>query len=273
VRLPTEYTSFIGREDELKTIDELLRLSRLLTLTGPGGSGKSRLAVRSGGRLAGQYADGVWLIQLASVTRPELVLPAIASALLVRDEPGSQLLDSIISRFTGRTALLIVDNCEHLQDAAGDVIAAVLSTCPAVRILATSQSRLRVGGEASWPVPPLTVPAPAERDPASASQAESVALFCDRAALARPGFGLTRANAAAVGEICRRLDGIPLAIELAAARVNALTVGQLSARLDDRFWKVRGYAGPGRRWLDAALAAAGPAAEPRLRAAALDGAG
>jgi predicted ATPase/DNA-binding SARP family transcriptional activator/Flp pilus assembly protein TadD len=255
-RLPAESTSFIGREDELSTMGELLGLSRMLTLTGPGGSGKSRLALRSGARLAERHPDGVWLIQLAPVTRPELVMPAVAAALYVREEPGRQLLDSVTARFLDRTALLIVDNCEHVLDAAAAVIAAVLSACPAVRILATSQSRLHVGGEASWPVPPLTLPGADERDPASALQAESVRLFCDRAALARPGFRLTADNAAAVSEICRRLDGIPLAVELAAARVSVLTAGQLSARLDDRFRVLTGGSRTGlprHRTLEAAL--------------------
>jgi predicted ATPase/DNA-binding SARP family transcriptional activator/Tfp pilus assembly protein PilF len=233
--LPTETTSFVGREAELDTIDELLRLARLLTLTGPGGSGKSRLALRSGTQAAGQYADGVWLVELAPVSRPGLVVPAVALALSAKEEPGRTLLDSIIARLRDSQALLIVDNCEHVIDAAADMTAKLLRSCSRLRILATSQTRLGVSGEASWPVPPLTVPGPDVRDPQAAAEAESVRLFCDRAALARPGFALTEQNTLAVSDICRQLDGIPLAIELAAARVSALTPAQLSARLDNRF--------------------------------------
>ena len=232
---PAETTTFVGREAELDTIGELLRLSRLATLTGPGGSGKSRLALRAGAQASGRYPGGVWLVELARVGRPSLVVPAAALALSAPEEAGRTLLDSITARLRNAEALLIVDNCEHVIDAAADMIAALLHACPRLRILATSQTRLDVPGEASWPVPPLTVPGPDARDVAAAAEAESVRLFCDRAALARPGFALTAGNAAAVSEVCRQLDGIPLAIELAAARLSALTVEQLSDRLGDRF--------------------------------------
>jgi predicted ATPase/DNA-binding SARP family transcriptional activator/Tfp pilus assembly protein PilF len=254
--LPTETTSFVGREAELETIDELLRLSRLLTLTGPGGSGKSRLALRSGALASGRYPGGVWLVQLAPISRPDLVVPAAAQALSAREEPGRTPLGSVIARLRDTDALLIVDNCEHVMDAAADMISELLRGCSRLRILATSQTRLGVPGEASWPVPPLTVPGPEAADPGTAAEAESVRLFCDRAALARPGFGLTAGNVAAVSDICRQLDGIPLAIELAAARVSALTVAQLSARLSDRFRLLTGgsrAALPRHRTLEAAI--------------------
>jgi predicted ATPase/DNA-binding SARP family transcriptional activator len=234
-RLPTESTSFVGREAELNTIAELLCLSRLVTLTGPGGSGKSRLALRAAAQAAGDYREGVWLVELASLVRPGLVVPAVALALSVREEPGRPLLDSVISRLQASAALLIMDNCEHVADAAAEMIAMLLRSCPQVRILATSQVRLNVSGEASWPVPPLTLPGPGSVDPGAAAAAESVRLFCDRAAFARPGFVLDAANAPAVSDVCRQLDGIPLAIELAAARVCALTPAQLAARLGNRF--------------------------------------
>ena len=233
--LPAETTSFVGRAAELTTIEDLLGLSRLVTLTGPGGSGKSRLALRAGRLAADRQPGGIWLVELAPVSHPELVVPAVAAALAVREEPGGGLLDAITARLADAAALLIVDNCEHLIDAAAGLIDALLSSCPRLRVLATSQTRLQLPGEATWPVPPLTVPGPAEADPEQIAAAESVRLFCDRAALARPGFELTTASAAAVSAICRRLDGIPLAIELAAARVSALTPAQLSARLDNRF--------------------------------------
>jgi non-specific serine/threonine protein kinase len=158
--LPTETSSVIGREAELDTIEQLLRLSRLVTLTGPGGCGKSRLALRSGARLSGEYADGVWLAQLAPLSRPELVLPALALIVSAREEPGQALLDSVIARVGNAEALLIADNCEHVIEAAADVIAVLLRGCPRLRVLATSQTRLGVPGEATWPVPPLTVPEP-----------------------------------------------------------------------------------------------------------------
>jgi len=233
--LPAETTSFIGRESELATIFELLGLSRLLTLTGPSGSGKTRLAIRAGAQLSGRFPDGVWLVELAAVTVPDLVTAVVASALGVREEPGRPLDATIAAHLGDRAALVIVDNCEHVLDETAGLVSLLLRHCPKLVILATSQSRLNVAGEATWPVPPLTVPPPAEEDPRALAEAESVRLLRDRAGLARPGFSLTADNAAAVREICRRLDGIPLALELAAARLGALTARQLAARLDDRF--------------------------------------
>jgi predicted ATPase/DNA-binding SARP family transcriptional activator len=234
-RLPAETTSFIGRESELATIHELLGLSRLLTLTGPSGSGKTRLAIRAGAQAAGRYPDGIWLAELAPVPGPDLVTAVVASALGIREEPGRPLADSIAAHLRDSEALLIIDNCEHVLDSAAELVGGLLRRCPALRVLATSQTRLNVAGEATWPVAPLTVPPPAEEDPLAIAEAESVRLFCDRAGLARPGFSLDAGNAGAVREICRRLDGIPLALELAAARLSALTARQLAARLDDRF--------------------------------------
>jgi len=254
--LPAETTSFIGRESELATIEELLGLSRLLTLTGPGGSGKTRLALKAGEQASGRYSGGVWLVELAPVAGPDLVTAAAASALGIREEPGRALADTIAAHLRTAEALLIFDNCEHLLDPAASLITALLRQCPSLRVLATSQSRLNVAGEATWPVPPLTLPPAAEQDPLVVAESESAKLFCDRARLARPGFSLAEGNAAAVSEICRRLDGIPLALELAAARVNALTAGQLAARLDDRFRLLSGGsrgALPRHRTLQAAI--------------------
>jgi predicted ATPase/DNA-binding SARP family transcriptional activator len=254
--LPAETTSFIGRESELATIEELLGLARLLTLTGPGGSGKTRLAIKAGEQAAGRYPGGVWLVELAPVAGPDLVAAVAASALGIREEPGKALADSIAAHLRTSEALLIIDNCEHLLDAAASLITVLLRQCPSLRVLATSQSKLNVTGEATWPVPPLTLPPPSERDPQLVAQAESARLFCDRAGLARPGFALGEGNAGAVSEICRRLDGIPLALELAAARLNALTAGQLAARLDDRFRVLAGGsrgALPRHRTLQAAI--------------------
>ncbi len=275
-RLPAQASSFIGRESELATIEQLLGLSRLLTLTGPGGSGKTRLALQAGQQAVGQqgvgqqgvgqqgvgqqgagrYPGGVWLAELAPVASPDLVASVVASALGIREEPGSPLADTIAAHLGDSESLLIIDNCEHMLDAAAGLITGLLRECPALRVLATSQSRLNVTGEATWPVPPLTLPPPDEQDPLVVARAESVALLCDRARLARPGFALDEANAGAVSEICRRLDGIPLALELAAARLGALTARQLAARLDDRFRVLSGgsRAGlPRHRTLQAAI--------------------
>jgi predicted ATPase/DNA-binding SARP family transcriptional activator len=254
--LPAETTSFIGRAAELATISELLGLSRLLTLTGPGGSGKTRLALRAAALAAASYPGGVALVELASVAGSDLVCAVAASAVSVREEPGRPLIDSIVACLRDSEALLVVDNCEHVIDAAAELIAVLLRNCPSLRILATSQSRLGLAGEASWPVPPLILPDRSARDLRCVAEAESVALFCDRAALARPGFRLTAENVAAVSEICRRLDGIPLALELAAARLNALSAGQIAARIDNRFALLAGAGRgglPRHRTLQAAL--------------------
>jgi hypothetical protein len=157
--LPAETTSFIGRESELATIYDLLGLSRLLTLTGPSGSGKTRRAIRAAAQESGRFPGGVWLVELAPVTSSELVTAAVASALGAREEPGQPLADTIAAHLRGGEALLIVDNCEHVLDAAAELIGGLLRRCPSLRVLATSQTRLNVAGEATWPVPPLTRPA------------------------------------------------------------------------------------------------------------------
>ena len=185
--LPADTTSFIGRESDLATIEELLGLSRLLTLTGPGGSGKTRLALRAAAQAAGRHPDGVWLVELAQLTGPELVEPLTATTLGVREQPGRTLTEAIIAWAVDRDLLLVLDNCEHVLDAVADLAAALLRGCPGLRILATSQSRLGLSGEATWPVPPLALPPPGELDLAAVGAAEAVRLFCDRAGLPGPG--------------------------------------------------------------------------------------
>ncbi len=239
-RLPAQTTSFIGREAELATIDELLALSRLVTLTGPSGSGKSRLALHAARQAQGKFPGGTWLIELAPVIQPDLVVFSVARALSVGETPSTALIDSIVAALADSDALLVLDNSEHLLEAVATFATTVLRACPGLHILATSQSKLNVPGEATWPVPPLTLPSAVESDQHAIAATESVRLFCDRARLARPGFALTPASALDVRDICRRLDGIPLAIELAAARVGALTASQLAARLDDRFGVLTG---------------------------------
>jgi non-specific serine/threonine protein kinase len=240
--LPHQLTSFVGRERELAEVAALLGGRRLLTLTGPGGGGKTRLALRAAAAALEQHPDGVWLAELGGLADPALVLQAVAEAAGVREEPGRPLLATLTDALRPERVLLVLDNCEHLVAACATLADALLRACPGVRVLATSRAPLGAGGEALYPVPPLGLP-PAEDGapgalapaPAQLAQAEAVRLFADRAADARPGFAVTAENAAAVAQICRRLDGLPLAVELAAARVRTLSVGDLAVLLEDRF--------------------------------------
>ncbi|RAY10910.1 AfsR family transcriptional regulator [Actinomadura craniellae] len=238
-------TSFVGREDEIDRIVGLLAETRLVTLTGPGGAGKTRLSLESVDRLAGRSPDGVHLVELAPLTDPAEVPYAALTALGLRDAPpvpaprgrsaeGPGPLARLAGALATRRALLLLDNCEHLVDAAADLADRLLAACPGVRILATSREPLAVPGEALWPVEPLPSP-PEGADAAAALRSPAVRLLADRAAAVQPGFAVTDANAAAVTAICRALDGMPLAIELAAARLRAFTPAQLAGRLDDRF--------------------------------------
>jgi non-specific serine/threonine protein kinase len=231
--LPAQLTSFVGRQREIVEVADLLRRARLLTLTGTGGCGKTRLALKVVGDLADAYLDGVWLVDLASLADPSLVVRAVASVFGVRDEPGQPLLDTLVVALGSRRLLLVLDNCEHLVGACVELVDRLVQDCSKLRILATSRQPLGVPGETVWRVPSLPVPAPEETVPIERYAA--VQLFVERALAARPGFGLSRHNAPAVAEICRRVDGIPLAIELAAARVRVLSVEQIAQRLDDRF--------------------------------------
>jgi predicted ATPase/DNA-binding SARP family transcriptional activator len=268
--LPGQLTTFVGRRDELAQVADRLRGARLLTLTGPGGCGKTRLALQVGSaELAardGAYPDGVWLVELAALAEPSLVAPAIASALAVQGAAGRPTRETLVAWLSRRRLLLILDNCEHLSGACAEVVATVLSACPGVRVLATSRTALGVPGELLWRVPPLSSPDP-RRPPTVAALAvyDAPALFLERARLGRSGFELTPANAATVLALCDRLDGLPLAIELAAARLRVLTVEQIAERLADRFALLTGgsAAGPPRQrtlratveWSDALLAA------------------
>jgi non-specific serine/threonine protein kinase len=219
-------------------VGRLLGTARLVTLTGAGGCGKSRLSFQVARNLLESYPDGAWLVELAPLSDPALVPQRVAAVLGVREEPGRTLLETLRESIGARTLLILLDNCEHLTAACGALAAELIGACPGVRILATSREALGVPGEALWRVPPLHVPdlkGPVPLARREIGQFESVRLFAERAAAVAPAFSLTDQNAETVAQICARLDGIPLAIELAAARVKVLPVGQILSRLEDRF--------------------------------------
>jgi non-specific serine/threonine protein kinase len=234
--LPIQVTSFVGRERELAEVRQLLTTTHLLTLTGAGGCGKTRLALQVAAGLLDAYPDGVWLVDLAPLNDPALVPQAVALALGIREAPDQPLLTTLAEALRARHLLLLLDNCEHLLDACASLTTTLLQTCGEVRILATSREMLGVRGEAVWRVPSLAFPE-FEISPSleEVRQNEAVRLFVDRARAVAPGFAVTQENAPALTQVCRRLDGIPLAIELAAARTRVLSVEQIVARLDDRF--------------------------------------
>ena len=236
--LPYQVNTFIGREAEMTKIRELLRGTRLLTLSGAGGVGKTRLALQTAAEMLYEYPDGVWLVELASLSDGALVLQALATALDVREEPGRALSETIASHLRGQRALIVLDNCEHLVDASTEMAEGMIRQCQDLKILATSREALRADGETVWRVPSLSVPhhTPGlEPRPEQLRQHAAVRLFIDRATKADPGFAMTIENAPAVAEICWRLDGIPLAVELAAARGRTFTPQQIVERLDQRF--------------------------------------
>jgi predicted ATPase/class 3 adenylate cyclase len=234
--LPQQVTTFIGRDREMETIHGMIERSRLVTLTGSGGCGKSRMALQIAADALERFPDGVWLIELAALSDPHLVVHAAASALGVVDDPGKPILTSLADFLQEREILIVLDNCEHLLDACAQMTHVVLRSAPKVRFLASSREPLAIEGEASFRVPSLSSPDP-RRDltPERLYPYESVRLFLDRAVLQRSDFTLQKENAAAVAAVCHRLDGIPLALELAAARVRSMPVEQIEQRLDQRF--------------------------------------
>lgn len=227
-------SSFVGRDDELDDLDKLLAMPGLVTIVGPGGVGKTRLAVETGRRLLHRYRDGVWFVELAPVGDPALVPNAAAAVVGVREESGRTMTDALASALATREALVVLDNCEHVIDAAATLADAILAASETVTVLATSREPLRVEGEVVWRAPSLPVPPPGALGAEEALAYDSVRLFSDRAQ-DQGRFAIDFGNAAAVGEVCRRLDGIPLALELAAARLGALTAGEILAGLDDGF--------------------------------------
>jgi predicted ATPase/transcriptional regulator with XRE-family HTH domain len=234
--LPAPLTTFIGREEELGAVTELVGTQRLVTLTGPGGVGKTRLALRVAKETLGQFPAGVWLVELADVADAALVAQEVAGGLGLRDTPGRPALESLTRFLRDRELLLVLDNCEHLLEACAPLVHTLLRACPGLALLATSREPLGVEGEAVFQMPSLAWPAwdqSASLEHVTAFA--SVRLFTDRARLVRPEYQLAARDAAAVANICRRVDGIPLAIEMAAARVNTLSIEQLAGRLDDAF--------------------------------------
>ncbi len=243
--LPPQLTSFVGREGELAELQALARAHRLVTVIGTGGTGKTRLMIRAATQMLAERPDGIWMVEFAPISDPELVTLAIARGLGIRDDPGRPLIETLTDFLRTKSLLLLLDNCEHLIGAVADAAERILAAAPTVSILASSREALGIAGERVFQVPSLGLPDPphgsdehgqaVERWLGEARAAEAVRLFVDRATAALPSFSLTASEMPAVVEICRRLDGIPLAIELAAARVPLLSVDEIAQRLGDRF--------------------------------------
>lgn len=239
--LPVQLTSFIGRERELSEVKRLLGSTRLLTLTGTGGTGKTRLSLQVAAELLEQFHDGVWFVEFATISDPALVIETVAAAIDVRQEVERPLVATLTSFFRNKHLLLIFDNCEHVVAACARLAESLLRSCPQLRLLASSREPLGIAGETAWPLPPLSLPDHWREITAGPdaierlTQYEAVRLFIDRATIARPAFQLTNDNVHLVAQICWRLDGIALAIELAAARIRVLTLQQIVDRIDDRF--------------------------------------
>lgn len=239
--LPLQVTSFIGREEDIAQVRRLLLTARLLTLLGPGGIGKTRLALQSAADILECFRDGAWLVELAALTDPGLVPQMVAQALGVREESGLPLMTTLAAHMKSRQLLLILDNCEHMAAACAELVDKLLRSAPDLRIVATSREPLRVEGEHSYSLLPLAVPDSAARlDPGGAASSPAVQLFVDRVRQQQPSFKVNERNVEAVVEICRRLDGIPLALELAAPRIRTLSVDEIAKRLDDRFHLLTG---------------------------------
>jgi predicted ATPase/class 3 adenylate cyclase len=234
--LPTQLTTFVGRETEAAEVIRLLAASRLTTLTGSGGCGKSRLSIHVAQQVLAEFPHGVWLVELAPLTDPALIPQTVVAVLGLMDDGRLPALELLTGFLRSRTLLLVLDNCEHVIEACAQLGEALLRACPKLRILASSREALGVAGEAPYRVPSLAVPdAKHLPSPEKLASLDAVRLFVERAATARAGFALSAQNAAAVAQICQRLDGIPLAIELAASRARMLSVEQIATRLDDRF--------------------------------------
>jgi non-specific serine/threonine protein kinase len=239
--LPAPLTSFVGRVEEGAQVRDLLRTNRLLTLIGTGGCGKTRLALQVASEILEQYVDGIWLVELATLTSPSLLSQRVALTLGLREESGRSFTEILAEFLKSRSVLLVLDNCEHLIDASAELSDLLLRSCPRLKILATSREPLEMAGEATWRVPSLRVPTSGvtlqsdEHLSATLCQYDAIKLFIDRASVAQSHFVVNGQNASAIIEVCRHLDGLPLAIELAAAQVRTLTMDQILDGLGDRF--------------------------------------
>ncbi len=234
--LPIHLTSFIGREREMAEVKRLLATTRLLTITGAGGAGKTRLALQVAAELLEVFTDGVWLADLSSLSHPDLVPQTVGSALGLREQPGRQLVETLSDLLRPKSLLLLLDNCEHLLVACAQLVHSLLRACPNLRILATSRERLGIAGETAWRLPSLSLPDPQRLPPLERlTEYEAVRLFVERAAAVLPSFAATTQNAQYIGQVCHQLDGMPLAVELAAARVSAVSPEQIAKRLGERF--------------------------------------
>jgi predicted ATPase/class 3 adenylate cyclase len=234
--LPQQVTSFVGRERVLAEAKKALAATRLLTLTGVGGLGKTRLSLQIAADVIDDYPDGVWLVELAAVADPQIVPQAVASVLGVKEEPARSVLDALVAHAKDRRLLILLDNCEHVVDACARLAERLLAGTTALEIVASSREPLRIAGETVYALPPLTLPAAAASVGVdTVLQSEAARLFVERAQSVKPAFAVTAQDAPALADICRRLDGIPLAIELAAARTGTLPLQAIAARLTDRF--------------------------------------
>jgi predicted ATPase len=239
--LPAEVTSFVGRRRELGEIRNKLATARLVSLVGPGGVGKTRLALRAAANLGRGFADGAWVVELAEVRDGALLPSAVVTGLDLRDQAATKPLQIVIAYLQDKQLLLLLDNCEHLIGPAAELVADVLHAAPNVRVVTTSREPLQLPGEHVIAVPPLELPDANGSEPFErVRQNDAVALFSERAAAASGTFGLTASNQSGVVRLCRRLDGVPLAIELAAVRTRVLTVDQIVDRLSDRFGLLTG---------------------------------
>ncbi|MDP6514815.1 MAG: protein kinase [SAR202 cluster bacterium] len=241
--LPSRLTSFIGREQQIKEVRDLLSTARLVTLAGAGGCGKTRLSLQVASMALDEYPDGVWFVELAPVADPILVAQTVATTLGIREEPGQPLIATLSRSLQAKKMLLALDNCEHLVGACAKLVNTLLAACPELQVLATSRESLGVAGENVWRVSPLSAPGPDQAQTTERlMEYESVKLFVERAIAAEPTFTITNQTAPVVAQICQRLEGIPLAIELTAARVRVLSVEQIAERLEDRFRLLTGGA-------------------------------
>src|SRR5271154_6306246 len=234
--LPYQLTSFIGRQQEIAQLKGLVTANRLVTLTGAGGAGKSRLAMEVAGQLLDAFADGVWRVDPAALSDAKVLPQAVAAALTLNEQPARPVIETLGDYLASKRLLLVLDNAEHLLDACARLLDVVLARSPYATVIVTSRERLGMAGELTYRVPSLRVPGPGDNlAPDALLTYEGIRLFVDRARLLRPDFSVTSENATSLASICYRLDGIPLAIELAAPRLRSMSVEELNHRLDQRF--------------------------------------